>query len=166
MEIDENAPVWVRAETYIAATPAEVWDVLTDFARWPEWNPDVKDVRADGPVAPGTEFSWRAGRASITSTIHEAREPHEIGWTGRTSGITARHVWRLEAEGTMTRVITAESWAGLAPRLFRARLTRTLERALEKGLSYLDAEFGRRSIAAMAQAMEEAEAAPGSAAAA
>ena len=82
MEIDENAPVWVRAETYIAATPAEVWDVLTDFARWPEWNPDVKDVHIDGPVASGTEFSWRAGRASITSTIHETREPSRSAGRG------------------------------------------------------------------------------------
>lgn len=159
MEIDTNAPVQAQAEMYIPASPAEVWEVLTDIAHWPEWNPDVKDVIMQGPVAPGTVFTWRAGRSQISSTIREVREPHEIGWTGRTAGITAQHVWRLEARARGTRVITAQSWTGAPTRLLPGRLTRTVQRALDKGLAYLDAELGRRGIAAAARELELAHAA-------
>jgi uncharacterized protein YndB with AHSA1/START domain len=159
MEIERDAPVQAQADMYIGAPPAEVWQVLSDVGRWPEWNPDVRDVSINGPVAAGSVFTWRVGRASITSTIREVREAQEIGWTGRTTGITAAHVWRLEAHAAGTHVTTAESWTGLMPRLLPGRFTRSLQRSLDKGLGYLDAEFGRRAIAAAAHELEQAAAA-------
>jgi hypothetical protein len=154
MEIDPNASVRAHAMLCIGAARTDVWDVLTDVVRWPEWNPAVKDVVIDGPVAPGTVFRWRAGRARITFTIQEAWAPREFSWTGRMLRITAQHVWRLEEEAGVTLVMTAESWSGLAPRLFHVRFKRALQRALDKSLGYLDAEFGRRAIAEAAKEVE------------
>jgi uncharacterized protein YndB with AHSA1/START domain len=37
-----QAPIKSKREIEIAAPPEVVWDVLTDFRQWPEWNPRVK----------------------------------------------------------------------------------------------------------------------------
>src|SRR5581483_1157413 len=36
------------------AAPAEVWRVWSDVGTWPEWNPDMKESRLDGPLRVGT----------------------------------------------------------------------------------------------------------------
>ena len=36
------------------ATPADVWRVWSDVNTWPEWNPDMKQSRLDGPLRLGT----------------------------------------------------------------------------------------------------------------
>ena len=166
MDVDASAPVQAHAELVVGASPTEVWALLTDLDHWPDWNPDVQDVVADGPVAPGIVFRWRAGRAQIVSTIRETRKPFEMAWTGRTPGIRAVHVWRLQPERGGTLIWTAESWSGLLPRLLRGRLARKLQHALDKGMYYLDVEFGRRAAAQAAAESEAAQEAEGSATAA
>ena len=39
MEANREAPVFAASEVEIEAGPDAVWDVLTDFERWPTWNP-------------------------------------------------------------------------------------------------------------------------------
>jgi hypothetical protein len=41
----DGMPYEIRTEIAINATPAQVWDVLTDFPRYPEWNPFVLEVK-------------------------------------------------------------------------------------------------------------------------
>src|SRR5439155_17908277 len=37
-----------------SATPERVWQVWSDVGSWPEWNPDMKESRLDGPLELGT----------------------------------------------------------------------------------------------------------------
>lgn len=36
------------------APPTTVWQVWSDVATWPEWNPDMKESHLDGPLRVGT----------------------------------------------------------------------------------------------------------------
>jgi uncharacterized protein YndB with AHSA1/START domain len=103
MEINQEAPAIASGAIQIAAPPEVVWDVLTAFERWPSWNPDVKSVAVSGPLAEGTEFKWKAGPSTITSTLRRVNSPALVGWTGKTLGINAIHVWRLAARDGGTR---------------------------------------------------------------
>jgi hypothetical protein len=63
---------------------------------WPRWNADIKEARIEGDLAPGTSFTWKAGPGTIRSAFREVDWPHVLAWTGKTMGITAIHVYRLE----------------------------------------------------------------------
>lgn len=147
MQVDERAPVRAAREIEIAAAPETVWEVLTRFARWPSWNPDVTSMQAPETVAPGTEFTWTAGGVTIRSTVREVERPRRIGWRGKTVGTSATHVWRLTPRDGGTLVTTEESFAGWLPRLLRRRMQRTLDQSLEQGVRHLKAEAERRSAA-------------------
>jgi uncharacterized protein YndB with AHSA1/START domain len=42
----------LRAQIDIHASPQRVWQVLTDFGAYPQWNPFM--TRADGPPTPAS----------------------------------------------------------------------------------------------------------------
>ena len=145
MEVDRDAPAVARAETEIAADPETVWEILTGFEAWPSWNPDVSSVAHDGDVAEGTVFRWKAGRATITSTLRQVERPRMVAWTGKTTGIDAVHVWRLEPHDGGTLVRTEESWQGLLVRVLSGPMRKSLQKAVDGGLQHLKAEAERRA---------------------
>jgi uncharacterized protein YndB with AHSA1/START domain len=139
------APVNSKREIEIAAPPEVVWDVLTGFAEWPQWNPQVNSMSFDGPVAAGSTFRWKAGPGTIVSTLEEVDPPRYVRWRGRTLTIDAIHDWRLESRDGGTHVETEESYSGLLARVMRGPLQKTLDSALEQGLVHLKREAERRS---------------------
>jgi|SRR5215471_8457558 len=50
-------PYEIRTEIVINATPARVWDVLTDFSHYPDWNPFVLEVQ--GAVSQNARIRYR-----------------------------------------------------------------------------------------------------------
>jgi len=152
--IDEAAPVASVKEIEIPAGADAVWAVLTDFEEWPSWNPEVKTMSIDGPVAAGTQFRWKAGPGTITSRIERVEPPRLIAWTGRTLGIRAIHFWWFEPRDGTTFVRTAESYGGLVARLFRRQLQKVLDKALESGLRSLEEEVERRTARTPAESTE------------
>jgi uncharacterized protein YndB with AHSA1/START domain len=147
VSINENAPVIGSSEVEIRAEPRTVWQVLTDFERWPDWNPDVSSLALQGGASVGSTFRWKTGSSTISSTIEEVDEPWRIVWTGKTSGIRATHVHELESKNGSTVVRTEESFEGLPARLLRRRLQKTLDESLESGLRQLKGESERRALA-------------------
>ena len=145
MDIDRTAPLTAEAGIEISADPDTVWRVLADFASWPKWNPDIKRVSLDAPAVEGTTLRWKAGPSTITSTVRSLQRPREIGWTGRTLGIRAVHVWHFQGDGHRTRATTAESWDGPLPRLLRGPLRKQLQAALDSGLRHLKDEAERQA---------------------
>ena len=151
MEINTAAPAVARGDIEVAASPEIVWSVLTDVAAWPQWNPDVKTASIDGPLDSGTQFRWKAGPGTITSTLQSVEPHHRIEWTGATFGIKAIHVHRLEPTDGKTIVRSAESWDGLPVRLLRRSMTRTLQKAIDSGLSHLKIEAERQAAESHAE---------------
>jgi len=99
----------LRAETVVDAPPAQVWAVLTDFSRMPDWSPEL--VRMV-PLKPGglRVGQWYLGinrRKAVvwpTRSVVAVVEPgRTLTWDTRSSG--ARWVWELVPEGEGTRVV-------------------------------------------------------------
>ncbi len=145
MEINTAAPAVAQGEIEVSASREIVWRVLTEIANWPSWNPDVKSATLGGPVAPGTEFRWKAGPGTIRSAFQTVESPHRIVWTGATFGIKAIHVHQLEQQDGKTMVRSAESWDGLLVRLLRRSMTKSLQKAIDSGLQHLKIEAERQA---------------------
>jgi uncharacterized protein YndB with AHSA1/START domain len=150
MNIDETAPAVARSQLEIRASREIVWAVLADIEEWPSWNPDVKSATLEGPLAEGTSFRWKSGPGTITSTLRRVEPPRLIAWTGKTFGIEAIHVYRLEDRGGATLASSEESWDGLVVRLLGRSLARRLQKALDAGLRHLQSEAERRAAATAA----------------
>ena len=145
VEVNKDAPAIATGEIEIRAEPEVVWDVLADIDRWPSWNPDVKEATLMGGLRESSVFRWKAGPGRITSTLEKVDRPREIGWRGRTMGINARHVYRLEPHAEGTRVHTEESFEGPIVRLLKGPMRKTLQKGIDGGLLHLKAEAERRS---------------------
>ena len=143
--INGQAPVVGASETEISAAPEVVWDVLSGIEAWPTWNPEVRAVSMHGGLAVGSDFRWKAGPGTITSTLQRVDRPRVLAWTGSTFGIKAIHVHVLEARGGNTFVRSEESYDGLVVRVFRGLLQQRLEAALADGLRHLKVEAERRA---------------------
>lgn len=141
IKIDDNAPVIARSEIEIQADPDTIWDVLVDINNWPRWNPDIKSASLEGAVAEGSKFRWKARSISITSIFQEVDKPRLLGWTGKTMGIKAVHIWKLEPKEDTTIARTEESWEGPLTRVMKGSAQDMLQKSIDSGLQYLKQEI-------------------------
>ena len=102
IKINENAPVIVKGMIEINSSPETIWDLIADIKRWSSWNPDVKNSSIEGDVIKGSKFKWKSWSVTITSIFQEVDRPRFIGWTGKTMGIKALHIWKLEPKNGRT----------------------------------------------------------------
>ncbi len=139
----------IDTEIRIEAHPRKVWAVLTDFARYGDWNPYIIEV--DGPLAPGSELRLRlahiAGKPPTDGvvTLTGASFP-KMRWEGGhpdRSILKGDHVFHCEAIDSSCRFHHFEQFSGLSAerlltdygarieanfRLFNEALKRTAER--------------------------------------
>jgi len=145
MDINRDAPATAEGEVRIAADTAIVWAVISDLEGWPTWNEDIKTVQLKGTLGAGSVFEWKSGAASLTSTLGVVDPPNEIGWTGKTMGIRAVHIFRFESRDGETLARSEESWEGLIASLLKGYSRRTLERGIQSFLGALKQEAERRT---------------------
>jgi uncharacterized membrane protein len=125
----------------VEAPVQQVWRVLCEVERWPEWAPTVTSVRRldDGPLAVGSRVRLEQPRIPPTEYVVTELEPsRSFTWVATGPGVrtTARHL--LEDLGTGgTRVMLAVEQAGPLGRvmgLFYRRLTDRYLAAEAEGL--------------------------------
>lgn len=114
----------------IAAAPARVWAVLSDFENWPQWTPSVRSVRRldAGPVGAGNRV--RICQPKFPPAVWEVTEfqpDHHFSWHSSAPGIqvVATHV--IEPTTTGSRVTLALHYRGWFGKLL-AHLTRGITR--------------------------------------
>lgn len=131
--IDNQAPVKTSCQILIAAPVQRVWELLSDPAGWPAFDPDIRSVQAD-VVAPDARFTWTSGRSHIKSQFAVVDPGREITWTGLSSGfkVVHRHLLSETADGG-TQIRCEESMAGPLLVLFYSRAK--LHAALQKWLT-------------------------------
>ena len=63
------------------APPSRVWQIWSDVNTWPDWNPDMKESRLDGPLRVGTTgmINTRSGgKHDVVVTQFEAGRSFEL----------------------------------------------------------------------------------------
>ncbi len=118
------------AHVDIQVGPERVWEVLTDLAAYPEWNPFI--VRAEGVVETGGRLTLTmkpvGGRATtLRPRLVEVDVRRQLRWRG-TLGMPglmdAEHTFTLEPRGIGTRLIHQEDFRGVLVPFLAASLDR------------------------------------------
>lgn len=137
MKIYINAPLIAKKSKTINAPISRVWKTLSDINNWPQWQKDISYAKLHGKLAKGGVFTWKAMRMNINSELQEVIKNKSIGWTGKSLGMNAIHVWKLEKQGNKTKVTTEESLSGWLPIIIKLFKSDFLEQSLTKTLSNL-----------------------------
>jgi hypothetical protein len=120
----------LRTDVDIEATPERVWEVLTDLASYPAWNPFI--VRAEGVVETGRRLTLTmqpvGGRATtVRPRLVDVDAPRRLRWRG-TVGVPglmdAEHTFTLEPRASGTRLVHQEDFRGVLVPLLAAVLDR------------------------------------------
>ncbi len=124
-----------RIETAIdiAAPPRAVWDVLVDFAAYPDWNPFIRRLQGEARVGARLEVTVQPpGGKPMTfkPTVLAADPARELRWLGRVllPGLfDGEHGFRLEPTAGGCRLHHGETFTGLLVPLFGRMLDGTAQ---------------------------------------
>lgn len=129
----------LRTEIEIDATAERVWAVLTDFDRFPEWNPFIRRIHGNAQVGSRLDVLLGASgtRAMRFRPIVKAVIPNrELRWLGRLGLprlFDGEHIFQIEPLGPMrSRFVQRERFRGLFVPLLARSLNRDARRGFEE----------------------------------
>jgi hypothetical protein len=129
----------LRSEIEIEAPAERVWQVLSDFASFPHWNPFIR--RASGEPRRGERLEVHiqpsgAGGMTFRPTVLTAEPYRELRWLGRLliPGLfDGEHIFTIEPLGTgRVRFVQREIFTGLLVPLFARSLDSDTRRGFEE----------------------------------
>jgi len=110
----------------IAAAPGRVWEVLTDFSSYPQWNPFIRSISGTPEVGERLAIVVQPPGGSATAfkpVVLAARPGLELRWKGRLimPGIfDGDHYFHLQELEGGTRLEHGERFSGLLAMLMPA----------------------------------------------
>jgi hypothetical protein len=141
----------LHTEIEIDASAEHVWELLTDFASYPQWNPFIRHI--SGQPAPGKRLQARleppGGRAMTFKPKVLTAEPNrELRWLGHllVPGLfDGEHSFTIEPlEEDRVHFIQREAFKGLLVPLF----ARSLESNTQRGFEEMNHALKERAEAA------------------
>ena len=101
-----TAPAPISSSVEMRATPEQVWEVVADLGRMPEFSPELRKAFVIGKPGVGANIVGINRRKAVvwptTSKVVRWEPGHAVAWKTRESGAT--WVYELEATATGTSV--------------------------------------------------------------
>jgi hypothetical protein len=129
----------LRREIEIEASAERVWRLLTDFARFPKWNPFIR--RASGSLEPGQRLEVNiqpsgANGMTFRPTVLKAEPGRELRWIGHLliPGLfDGEHIFTIEPIApNRVRFVQREIFTGLLVPLFARGLDTDTQRGFDE----------------------------------
>jgi short-subunit dehydrogenase len=146
----KQAPIDVRNELLIHASPERIWDVLTDVEAWPSWYRACRWVKRDDSMGPGG-FRWKGHPIELRSRVTESARGHSFAFTAEGLGLRGKRSFtlRLAPDGVSTIVSTHEMQEGIMPSLGRMFLAPRLRGVTQAWLVDLARAVGDHAVEAL-----------------
>ena len=137
----------LRTEVEISAPVSHVYQVLTDFPRYAEWNPFITSIA--GTLVAGepltVEMSLPEGNTYVLEPrLMQVTENTELRWRGHfwlPALLQAEHFFQLSERGdALTRFVQGENFSGFLLRFAATALTQTA-----RGFVYMNQALKKRA---------------------
>ena len=119
----------VKTEIEISASPAKVWEILTDFEKWNAWNPIVESVSGNAALGNKLDVAMKGpeGKSGprYSPVITTFEEGKAFRWRGKMMAgflMTNDKEIILEGAGEKTQLIHKELFNGLLVPLFWGKM--------------------------------------------
>ena len=123
----------------IQASAQRVWQLLTDFGSFPQWNPFIRRAKGNVRVGERLEVNIQPSGASgmtFRPTVLKAESNRELRWLGHLliPGLfDGEHIFTIEPLGTnRVRFVQREIFTGLLVPLFTKGLDTKTRRSFEE----------------------------------
>ena len=136
----------LRTEIEILAPPGRVWQALTDFSAYHEWNPFITEI--SGKLGVGSELTVticppESDGMSFRPKLLVCDEPRELRWLGKLwiRGLfDGEHFFQcFETEAGNTRFVHGENFKGILVKMIGKRMTQ-----IARGFVYMNGALKRR----------------------
>ncbi len=129
----------LESEIEIQASAERVWQLLTDFASFSQWNPFIRRASGNVQVRERLKVNIRPSGArgmTFRPTVLKAEPNRELRWLGRLliPGLfDGEHIFTIEPLGTnRVRFVQREIFTGLLVTLFTRGLDADTRRGFEE----------------------------------
>ena len=128
----------IRTEIDIKASAEKVWEVLTDFNNFPQWNPFIRQINGDPKV--GTKLKIHLHTSSGKSrtyrpTVTKVEPNRELRWSGKSfipGMFNGERIFSIELKTNHVRFVHREIFTGLGVALAGDRLDKDMYQSFEK----------------------------------
>ena len=129
----------IRTEIDISASPEKAWDVLTDFDRFPQWNPFIRQISGSPEIGAKLKIQLQTSRGKSRTyrpTVTKVEPNHELRWFGKSiiPGIfNGERIFTIEPLKTNhVRFVHMEIFTGLGVALVGNRLDKDMNESFVK----------------------------------
>ncbi|MBI2707016.1 MAG: SRPBCC domain-containing protein [Proteobacteria bacterium] len=126
----------VKTEITIKQDPQKVWEVLTHFQAYPQWNPFITRVEQVDDKNLLIEITSGRSKTIFKPVILQINPPKELRWRGKLGGVsglfTGEHYFILSKEGKNTRFIQGEVFSGILAILLWPFIRKTIHSNFER----------------------------------
>ncbi len=129
----------IRTEVDIDSSPEKVWQVLTDFGHYRDWNPFIRDIT--GKLNEGSRLEIQISTSTKKTrkyrpVLTKIEPNHEMRWLGKAflPGLfDGEHILTLQRlENNQMRLIHREIFRGIGVSLAGSRLDFEIRRKFEE----------------------------------
>ena len=129
----------LRTEVEIQASDKRVWQLLTNFASFPQWNPFIRQAKGEAKVGARLEVHLQPSGASgmtFKPVVLKVEPNRELRWLGRLlmPGLfDGEHIFTIETlQADRIRFTQREAFTGLLVPLFARSLNADTRRGFEE----------------------------------
>ena len=133
----------IETSITINASKEKIWKILTDFEKYPEWNPFIKSVT--GEVKVGNQIQIKLQGMTFKPMVLTLKENTELKWLGYLwfKGLfDGEHKFKLTDNGNgTTNFEQSENFSGILVKLF----AKSLDKDTKNGFEQMNKELKLRA---------------------
>jgi hypothetical protein len=135
MEGNDMAKKELYTEIEIDAPPEKLWQVLTDFRSFPEWNPFIRQIT--GLPKEGEKLNVhlkpiKGREMTFKPTVMKSIPNHEFRWLGKIPGFHGEHIFEIKSNKKGVKFIQREVFTGFLVPFVGKKVVRDTHPAFEK----------------------------------